>query len=34
MDTVRHHGEKISKELRDAITLRYKRITKAINSEF
>ena len=34
MDTVEHHGEKISKELRDTITLRYKRITKAINSEF
>ena len=34
MDTVQRYGEKISKELRDTITLRYKRITKAINSEF
>lgn len=34
MDTVEHHGEKISKELRDTISLRYKRITKAINAEF
>ena len=34
MDTVEHHGEKISKEQRDTISLRYKRITKAINAEF
>jgi predicted nucleotidyltransferase len=34
MNTVQRNGERISKELRDTITLRYKRITKAINSEF
>lgn len=34
MDTVRRYGEKISKEQRDTITQIYKRITKAINSEF
>ncbi len=34
MDTVQRHGEKIPKEQRDTITKRYKRITKAINSEF
>ena len=34
MDTVEHYGERISKEQRDTISLRYKRITKAINSEF
>ena len=34
MDTVEHYGEKISKEQRDTISLRYKRITKAINTEF
>ena len=34
MDTVQRHGEKIFKDQRDTITQRYKRITKAINSEF
>lgn len=34
MDTVQRHGEKISKDQRDTITQRYKRITKAVNSEF
>ena len=34
MDTVEHYGERISQEQRDTISLRYKRITKAINSEF
>ncbi len=34
MDIVQRHGEKISKEQRDTITLRYKRITKSINTEF
>lgn len=34
MDTVQRRGETISKEQRDTITQRYKRITKAINAEF
>ncbi|MEE0237096.1 MAG: nucleotidyltransferase, partial [Bacteroidales bacterium] len=34
MDTVRPNGERISKEQRSLISLRYKRITKAINTEF
>lgn len=34
MDTVRRYGETISKELRDTIAQRYKRITRAVNSEF
>lgn len=34
MDTVQRRGETISKEQRDTISMRYKRITKAINAEF
>ena len=34
MDTVKQNGERISKEQRSLISLRYKRITKAINTEF
>ena len=34
MDTVQRRGETISKEQRDTISQRYKRITKAINAEF
>lgn len=34
MDTVKQNGERISKEQRSLRSLRYKRITKAINTEF
>lgn len=34
MDTVKQNGERIPKEQRDLISQRYKRITKAVNSEF
>ncbi len=34
MDTVQRHGERILKGQRDTIAMRYKRITKSINSEF
>lgn len=34
MDTVQRRGETISREQRDTISQRYKRITKAINAEF
>ena len=34
MDTVKYNGERIPKEQRDLISQRYKRITKAVNSEF
>lgn len=34
MDTVKQSGERISLEQRSLISLRYKRITHAINAEF
>ncbi len=34
MDRVQQYGEAISKEQRDTITQRYKRITRSVNSEF
>ena len=34
MDTVKRNGERISQDQRDLISKRYKRITKAVNSEF
>jgi predicted nucleotidyltransferase len=34
MDTVKQNGERIPKEQRDMISYRYKRITRAVNSEF
>ena len=34
MDVVRRYGEIISREQRDTIAQRYKRITRAVNSEF
>ena len=34
MDTVKQNGEIISKEQRDLVSQRYKRITKAVNVEF
>lgn len=34
MDTVKKNGERISQDQRDLISKRYKRITKAVNSEF
>ena len=34
MDTVKQNKEKISREQRDLISQRYKRITKAVNLEF
>lgn len=34
MDTVKQNGERIPREQRDLISQRYKRITRAVNSEF
>ena len=34
MDLVTKHGEKITLDQRSTISMRYKRITKAINEEF
>lgn len=34
MDRVQKHGEVVPKEIRDQVSARYHRITKAVNSEF
>ena len=34
MDTVKQNGERISQEQRQTISMRYKRVTRAVNSEF